>query len=85
MWDTQVRFRPLNPEKSWISGRYASCCRAFLSGELFNRVATEDPMNNSIEKKNERESGRVLVPAILWMAGVPFTLVLLLWLLFFRG
>lgn len=31
------------------------------------------------------QKGRVAVPLVLWMAGVPFTLVLLLWLLFFRG
>jgi hypothetical protein len=31
------------------------------------------------------DKGRVLVPAILWMAGVPFILVLFLWLFFFRG
>lgn len=42
-------------------------------------------MDRQIQIKRERESGRVLVPAILWMAGVPFTLVILLWLLFFRG
>jgi hypothetical protein len=33
----------------------------------------------------QRLSGRVLVPALLWVAGVPFTLVFILWLLFFRG
>jgi len=42
-------------------------------------------MDHQTQSSNERRSGRVLVPAILWMAGVPFTLVLLLWLLFFRG
>lgn len=36
-------------------------------------------------KKAKRQSGRVLVPAILWMAGMPLTLVLLLWFFFFRG
>lgn len=46
-------------------------------------VNTEDDMRDEI--KRERQRGRVLVPAILWIAGVPFTLVLLLWLLFFRG
>ena len=41
---------------------------------------------SSIKRVNERqEEGRVLVPALLWMAGVPFGLVLLLWLFFFRG
>jgi hypothetical protein len=36
-----------------------------------------------IQKANER--GAIAVPAILWMLGVPFTIVVLLWLLFFRG
>jgi len=35
--------------------------------------------------KHERQSGRVLVPAILYLCGVPFTVVLLLWFFFFRG
>ncbi len=42
-------------------------------------------MTYQIERKSERRSGRVLIPAIMWMAGVPFTLVVVLWLLFFRG
>lgn len=48
-------------------------------------VNEEDDMKHEMKIKRERQSGRVLVPAILWLAGVPFTLVLLLWLLFFRG
>jgi len=48
-------------------------------------VNTEDDMRHQMKIKHERQSGRVLVPAILWLAGVPFTLVFLLWLLFFRG
>jgi hypothetical protein len=39
----------------------------------------------SIKQINERIEGRVLAPALLWMAGVPFGVVLLLWLFFFRG
>ena len=31
------------------------------------------------------DKGRVAVPMLLWLAGVPFTLVFLLWLFFFRG
>jgi hypothetical protein len=38
-----------------------------------------------VRKMNERLSGRVLVPALLYMAGVPFGIVLLLWFFFFRG
>jgi hypothetical protein len=38
-----------------------------------------------LRKTNERLSGRVLVPALLYMAGVPFGIVLLLWFFFFRG
>ena len=29
--------------------------------------------------------GKVLVPALLWMAGVPFVFVFILWFFFFRG
>ncbi|HEX7481708.1 MAG TPA: hypothetical protein VF331_28135 [Polyangiales bacterium] len=38
-----------------------------------------------IKKLQEATSGRVLVPALLWMGGVPIGLVFILWLLFFRG
>lgn len=31
------------------------------------------------------EEGKVAVPILMWLLGVPFTVVLLLWLLFFRG
>ena len=31
------------------------------------------------------EKGRVAVPILLWFMGVPFGLVFLLWLFFFRG
>ena len=49
-------------------------------------VFTEEFVNMiSFKRTNERQEGRVLVPALLWMAGVPFSLVLLLWLFFFRG
>jgi hypothetical protein len=41
-------------------------------------------MTHSIDKA-KRQSGRVLVPTLLWFAGVPFTIVLLLWFFFFRG
>ena len=35
--------------------------------------------------KARRTEGKVLVPAILYLAGVPLGLVLLLWFFFFRG
>ena len=41
-------------------------------------------MNENELMKNDQR-GRVLVPALLWFAGVPFIVVLFLWLLFFRG
>jgi hypothetical protein len=31
------------------------------------------------------EAGRIVVPVLMWLLGVPFTIVVLLWLLFFRG
>lgn len=37
-----------------------------------------NPIKNKIK-------GEVLVPALLWMAGAPLALVVILWLLFFRG
>ena len=42
-------------------------------------------MKAQLQKQRERLEGRVLVPALLWMAGLPFGLVLLLWFFFFRG
>ena len=42
-------------------------------------------MNEAIDRVNSKQEGRVLVPALLWMAGVPFGIVLLLWFFFFRG
>lgn len=42
-------------------------------------------MKEQIKKQRERLEGRVLVPALLWMAGVPFGVVVLLWFFFFRG
>jgi hypothetical protein len=41
-------------------------------------------MKNAIER-TKRQSGRVLMPALLWMAGVPFGIVVLLWFFVFRG
>jgi hypothetical protein len=42
-------------------------------------------MKAQIKKHRERLEGRVLMPALLWMAGVLFGIVLLLWFFFFRG
>jgi hypothetical protein len=37
--------------------------------------------------KNDRErrEGKIVVPALLYIAGVPLSVVVLLWLFFFRG
>lgn len=48
-------------------------------GPLLAVIRAEEVMTTS------KDEGRILVPALLWMAGVPFGIVLLLWLLFFRG
>jgi len=42
-------------------------------------------MVHPIKSANPSRSGRVLVPALLWVAGVPLSFVFILWLLFFRG
>lgn len=31
------------------------------------------------------QRGKVAIPLLLWVGGVPLSLVLLLWLFFFRG
>ncbi len=41
-------------------------------------------MANEIDHEKKQE-GAVLVPALLWWAGVPLGVVILLWLFFFRG
>jgi len=38
--------------------------------------------NDSLDKK---QSGGIVLPALMWWAGVPLLLVLVLWALFFRG
>ena len=40
-------------------------------------------VKTSLTTSNQK--GRVAVPLLLWVAGVPFTLVFILWLFFFRG
>jgi hypothetical protein len=42
-------------------------------------------MKAQLQKTRDRLEGKVLVPALLWMAGMPFGIVLLLWFFFFRG
>jgi hypothetical protein len=36
-------------------------------------------------RQTKRTEGKILVPAILYLAGVPLGLVLVLWFFFFRG
>ena len=42
-------------------------------------------MKAQLSQTRKHLEGKVLVPALLWMAGAPFGLVFLLWLFFFRG
>lgn len=42
-------------------------------------------MKAQLRKHRETLEGRILVPALMWMAGVPFGIVFLLWLFVFRG
>jgi len=44
---------------------------------------SEDLMTN--DKLNQKQAGGIVVPALLWWAGVPLLGVILLWALFFRG
>ena len=44
--------------------------------------------SNSLQTKRtkrERQSGKIVIPALLYLGGVPLGIVLLLWLFFFRG
>lgn len=34
---------------------------------------------------NGKQSGGIVIPALMWWAGVPLGVVILLWLFFFRG
>ena len=47
------------------------------------RGSTEERHMESLTPNDQK--GRVAVPMLMWFAGVPFTLVVILWLLFFRG
>jgi hypothetical protein len=62
--------------------RPASCWCLSLRAHV---RAEEAIVKVQLRKTSERLSGRVLVPALLYMAGVPFGIVLLLWFFFFRG
>jgi len=42
---------------------------------------TNDQVNQEVTSRD----GRILPPLLLYFLGVPFGVVLLLWLLFFRG
>lgn len=42
-------------------------------------------MKNALMKLKDDVNGRVAVPILLYFLGVPGFLVILLWLLFFRG
>ena len=46
-------------------------------------MTTLTQIKSSLTKRDPK--GRVAVPLLLWIAGVPFGLVLLLWFFFFRG
>jgi hypothetical protein len=82
-----------NPPQAWVRKRRNS--RAARSGSLLANHELEganpspsrrgELMKTRIEKYKEKISGRILVPALLWMAGAPFALVFFLWLFFFRG
>jgi hypothetical protein len=42
-------------------------------------------MENQLQKLLANAQGRVGVPILLWLLGVPGGVVILLWLFFFRG
>jgi len=40
---------------------------------------------NLVKDLDSKQSGGIVMPALLWWAGVPLFAVILLWLFFFRG
>ena len=52
-----------------------------MDTQLENKLMIQTQPNAQLNA----QKGRVAVPMLLWFAGVPFGLVLVLWFLFFRG
>jgi hypothetical protein len=48
-------------------------------------MSDENLSKNLTEDLSSKESGGIVLPALLWWAGVPLFAVILLWLFFFRG
>ena len=42
-------------------------------------------LRSKLEEVNRKFEGRILPPLLLWMLGVPGIVVIIVWLLFFRG
>lgn len=50
------------------------------------KIDTPEGRDSTREQGNvARREGKVLVPALLYIAGVPLSLVVVLWFFFFRG
>ena len=62
-----------------------SACRAAGSLASARAMSASAAGVTSAAGLRSRIGGRVAVPILLWVMGVPFTLVFLLWLFFFRG
>ena len=45
----------------------------------------KNTMRKQFELMRQDPKGRVAVPMLLWLAGAPLGVVLLVWLFFFRG
>jgi hypothetical protein len=58
-----------------------------VEGEGFmdnNHVEPIRRIGRKDDDRDPKQSGGIVVPALLWWAGVPLGVVILLWLLFFR-
>ncbi|MDP1823951.1 MAG: hypothetical protein Q8L48_11940 [Archangium sp.] len=42
-------------------------------------------MKNQFKLMRQDPKGRIGVPVVLWLAGVPFGFVVVIWFFFFRG
>ena len=56
-----------------------------LERAVADRRSAKGKTMSNLTTYRERLSGRVAIPALMWLAGLPLGVVLLIWFFFFRG
>jgi hypothetical protein len=83
--------RQVEVPRSWASLRSASSSAGALVSFLLKleircgKTASTDGGLMSDDKLGNKQSGGIVIPALMWWAGVPLVAVIILWALFFRG